>query len=535
MSQIIDCFFIGHNETPFYKHQMLISSMGSQSGTYRELTLEYVKYKGEPYTINEIFNSVNEDNQDSNYDTSNFEVSNIFSNTIAYLATYLSRRGFTFDFISSFNNEQGYLISKLKENKIRTVVISTTLYLNIYPIAEIIELIRRYNKSVRIVVGGPLISAVLRSGEEHVHQIFLKAIGADIFVNSDQGEGTLVKVIEALRENQSLDTVPNIYYKNADTYFKTSSTREKNILDQNMVEWNLFEEQLKKVALVRTAVSCPFSCSYCAHPIYAGEYYTAGLEAIEQELDSLHRSKIQRFMFIDDTFNIPPIRFKEILKLMIRKEYNFKWSSFFRCQFADEEMVRLMYESGCECVYLGIESGSDMILKNMNKATTVDKYRRGIELLKKYDFIIFTSFIVGFPGETYETIQETVNFIKETQPDYYCLSLWYFAEMTPIWNEREKYGIEGSGMEWTHSTMSKDTACDLIEEIFLEIKESTNCPKFGFDMPGAINMLSRGIDKDKLKRFIQAYNNGVRRRLENPMENSIDDFHLEEFKNILNS
>ena len=101
----------------------------------------------------------------------------------------------------------------------------------------------------------------------------------------------------------------------------------------------------------------------------------ASLETIEKELDSLKRlGYIKNLVFIDDTFNVPLPRFKDICRLMIEKDYQFNWFSYFRCSNSDEEAIELLAKSGCKGVFLGIESGSPTILKNMNKAATTEKY-----------------------------------------------------------------------------------------------------------------------------------------------------------------
>jgi p-methyltransferase len=167
--------------------------------------------------------------------------------------------------------------------------------------------------------------------------------------------------------------------------------------------------------------------------------------------------------------------------MMIRKQYNFNWFSYFRCSNSDEEAIQLMAESGCKGVFLGIESGSPTILKNMNKAATIEKYTQGIEWLRQYGIMTFGSFIVGFPGETAATVQETIDFIKETKPDYYRAQMWYCEPGTPIQNERETYDINGEGFVWNHATMDSLEAMDHIDKMFLSITESLWLPQWSFD------------------------------------------------------
>jgi len=188
--------------------------------------------------------------------------------------------------------------------------------------------------------------------------------------------------------------------------------------------------------------------------------------------------------------------------LMIRKQYNFNWFSYFRCSNSDEEAIDLMAESGCKGVFLGIESGSPAILVNMNKSATVEKYAKGIESLRRRGIMTFGSFIVGFPGETEETVKETVDFIRENEPDYYRAQMWYCEPGTPIQHHREKFDIQGEGFVWNHATMDSLMAMDQIDRMFLSVKESIWLPQWSFDFWVVPYLLGRGISLDRFKLFM---------------------------------
>jgi p-methyltransferase len=229
----------------------------------------------------------------------------------------------------------------------------------------------------------------------------------------------------------------------------------------------------------------------------------ASIETIEKELDSLARlGYIKNLVFIDDTFNVPLPRFKEICRLMIEKNYQFNWFSYFRCSNSDEEAIELLAKSGCKGVFLGIESGSPTILKNMNKAATPENYVRGMELLHQYGVLTFASFITGFPGETEETFRQSVDFIKSTRPDYYRTQLWYCEPGTPVDRQREKYQIEGEGFVWSHATMDSMEAMDHIDRAFLEIKESTWLPQWSFDFWTIPYLLGKGYSLEQFKNLM---------------------------------
>ncbi len=191
---------------------------------------------------------------------------------------------------------------------------------------------------------------------------------------------------------------------------------------------------------------------------------------------------------------------------MIAENYGFNWFSYFRCSNSDEEAIELMADSGCKGVFLGIESGSPAILKNMHKAATIEQYARGIEQLRQHGILTFGSFIFGFPGETEATINETIDFIRENRPDYYRTQLWYCEPGTPIYERRAEFDIRGTGFKWQHATMESLEAMDHIENAFLTIDASLWLPQWSFDFWIIPYLLGRGISIAQFRELMTCAN-----------------------------
>ena len=517
MTKTIDCFLIGHNEMDFVEYEKSIRKMGSRSGAYRDLEKSFIRYNDESYTVSEVFNLFCSYDNILKGTLKPFNMLESFSATIAYLGTWLDRRGFTFDYVNSFRDSRRELADWLEKENILAVAIITTWYVSELPILEIVRFIREHNRSTRIIIGGPFISTRVRTRDPEELEYLFSSLGADFYINSSQGEETLTRLLHALKHHLPVNGINNIYYKTGNGYQATPLEKENNQLSRNMVNWNLFAERVGEYAAVRTAISCPFSCAFCGFPQHAGQYQTSPVDKIEEELNLLDKIKtVRRVHFIDDTFNIPVKRFKDLLRMMVRHNYGFKWHSYFRCQFADREMVELMKESGCEGVFLGIESGCDQILKNMNKAVTAAEYLEGIALLKEYRIPTFGCFIVGFPGETNETAEETKTFIETSGLDFYRTQLWYCEPITPIWKEKHLYEISGESFEWSHSTMNSGQASDLIDRMFLSIQNVTWVPQYNFDFDNLFHLLHRDMNMEQLKEFLQTFNNGIKEKLLNP-------------------
>ena len=510
-SNHLDCVVIGYNDLPFDRYESMLRRYGENSGAYRDLKFSFVDLEGKKLNyvglLNEAWSEGHGDRRQIN-GTQQFESGEIPNLAAVYLSWFLRRRGLEAKYINLFQSEKEQLRDYLAEDPY-CVAITTTFYVLNYPVKEMVEFIRSHNSKVKIVVGGPLIANHLRNHSGEELSMLLQDMGADYYVVDSQGEATLARIVQCLRSKGDIKTVPNLIHFPDGEIERTKLLPENNSLDENYIDWRSFsDENLGRTIQTRTARSCAFSCSFCNYPERAGKLTLANIDTFEKELDSIRElGNVENLVFIDDTFNVPLERFKEMCRLMIRKDYGFNWFSYFRCSNSDEEAIELMARSGCKGVFLGIESGSPTILKNMNKAATIEKYVKGMRLLHERGVLTFGSFIVGFPGETAETIAETVSFIRETKPTYYRAQMWYCEPGTPVDRQREKYSITGQGFVWGHATMNSSEAMDHIDRMFLSIDESTWLPQWSFDFWIIPYLLGKGISLDQFKKFMTAANN----------------------------
>jgi radical SAM PhpK family P-methyltransferase len=507
-AQRLDCVTIGYYEPEFGEYERIIRQLGEDSEAYRDLKFSFVDLGGRKLTYAGLLSEAYR-RADGRADAEDeFKSGDIPNLAAVYLTSYLRRRGFRARYINLFLYEKEKLQSYMAEDPL-CVAITTTFYSLNFPAIEIVRGIREHNQETCIVVGGPLVANHVRRYPPDELLIALDDIGADVYVIDSQGEHTLALIVQCLREGGDLSRVPNIIYRTAAGRLEqTPATPEDNSLDENYIDWGLFgDEPLGPTLQTRTARSCAFNCSFCAYPTRAGKLTLAHLDTLERELDSMRDiGGVKNVVFIDDTFNVPLPRFKDICRLMIRKNYNFNWFSYFRCSNSDGEAVELMARSGCKGVFLGIESGSPAILKNMNKHAATEQYRQGIGLLRQHGIMTFGSFITGFPGETAETVQETIDFIRETKVDFYRSQIWYCEPGTPIYDQKEKFGIDGEGFNWEHATMDSLEAMDHIDRMFLTIEESSWLPQWSFDFWIIPYVLGKGLPLDRFKSLVASSN-----------------------------
>lgn len=529
----MDCLLIGYNEMDF----SVVKEM-SENDFYLKKTidLQYIKHNGIEYTAPQLFShfcSANSNIKDSFIPV---ELGDSFSNTIAYLGSFLLNRGYSIDYVNTFKDYKEELAYKLSNQNVKCVAIPTTFYLSYHPIKEIVSFVRHYNKETKIVVGGPYIAKFVfinQKNTEFLQETFHK-IGADYYVYNFEGETALSQLVGAIKNRTPVEMIDNIYYNHEGNFLFTKNSTEDNNLEKDTIDWKLFKNTKTRVFNIRTSKSCPFCCSFCTYHQVAGKYTTISVEALEKELNTLKErgDNVVGLGFVDDTFNVPPDRFKEILRMMIKNKYNFKWASYFRCQYADRETVELMKQSGCEYVLLGIESGNQQILDNMNKKVRLEDYKRGIALLNEYNIANVASIILGFPGETIQTFQDTVDFIEECKPTFVRTNIWFCDPFSPIYHEREKFGIEGAGYNWVHSTMDSKTASELEYDFIMKVKNSIWNKHLGVDAYIVFSLIAQGFSVPWIKEFITTFNDCVKDKLINGNQKEITTDMYNNFKTI---
>jgi anaerobic magnesium-protoporphyrin IX monomethyl ester cyclase len=527
---MIDCLILGFNDPDFGGYVDMVKGMGVESGGFRDLNLAFVEYDNQPQRSLDLLTRFHYEGKKG--PVRPFHNADFLWPVVTYLGTYLKRKGLTVDYVNLPHLERDKLKEILLHNEILTVAITTTLYVSMHPILDLVSFIRQHNESAKIVVGGPYISNQPKLGDDQALQRLLKYIDADLYVISSEGEAALANLIWALKTKSPLDNIDNIVYREGKRFVVTAASIESNALEENLVDYSLFAPQeIDEFITTRTAKSCPFSCSFCGFPQRAGKYNYLSVELVEQELNAIRDiGSVTTITFIDDTFNVPKERFREILRMMIRNNYGFKWNSFYRSDHGDDATIDLMGKAGCEGVFLGIESGSDAMLKRMNKTARRKDYLRAIPRLRDAGVSTHANIIVGFPGETYETFQESIDLIESVKPDFYRAQLWYADPITPIWDKREEYGIQGSMFNWVHDTMDCETACDLVEKMFLCIDGSVWLPQNGFEQWSTFYLQRRGMSMDQLKTFVRSFNALVKEKLIYPDKKEADPGLVEALK-----
>ena len=469
----LDCVIVGYNDFDLQAIMAAREMMADSSGAFRQMLGSVFRHEGQWLHHVQFLNAVLQAATQRDYRLHTMELPNL---AVCYLKSFLARRGLEAEAVNFFNTGKGRLAALLDAGP-RAVAITTTLYVESDPIVEIVKFIRRHSPETVIIAGGPYILSLCSLPHLPTQEYLLQGLGADVYIHDAQGETTLSRLLHELRRGpaQDLSRIPNLIYRQdcaghgaraeksaaAPSFVRTPRVIEDNDIDGDATDWQRIPPSLcAPTAQLIMSRSCPFRCTFCRYPAIAGPWKVMSVDAVERQMRQLHAAGTRTLILFDDTPNVPLPRFKQILNMMLRNRFAFGWFSNLRCADADPEAYDLMKASGCQGVFLGLESGDQGILDNMNKRATVEQYREGIRQLKSRGILTYASFIVGFPGETQATARNTVRFIAETQPDYYQVHVYYHSRNVPIQLQAARFGLRGSDYSWRHATMDWQAACD---------------------------------------------------------------------------
>ena len=210
-----------------------------------------------------------------------------------------------------------------------------------------------------------------------------------------------------------------------------------------------------------TSRGCPAGCTYCIkHVSYQYATRLRSPKLIMEELWYLKKLGINNIHMYADLFTVNRDQVVELCKMMIDEKLNIHWTSNSRVDFVDEEMLQLMGKAGCRLISWGIESGNEQILKHARKGAYPDKAERALRWAKKAGIMNWGYFIIGLPGETEQTIRQTIDFAKKLPLD---IALFHVAAPypgTPFFFEVVQNKWFRPGTRWEQVDMDKGTVLD---------------------------------------------------------------------------
>jgi anaerobic magnesium-protoporphyrin IX monomethyl ester cyclase len=270
------------------------------------------------------------------------------------------------------------------------------------------------------------------------------------FVLSGEAEWTLLGLVRALAQAQhdvqqlrlaggAAETIPGLAFWRRDSgeVIRTSSRPLMRNLDElpfparDLVDIGRYHHTWKSAHgfFSLNAVAsrgCPFRCNWCAKPIYGNSFHARSAASVAEEMRQLKEDfGAEHVWFADDIFALKPQWSLELADEVERRRSALPFKMQSRVDLMTPEVVGALRRAGCAEVWMGVESGSQRILDAMEKGTYLAEIPAARENLRRHAVRACFFLQFGYPGETWEDIQETIRLVRQTRPDDIGVSVAY--------------------------------------------------------------------------------------------------------------
>ena len=268
----------------------------------------------------------------------------------------------------------------------------------------------RSRSGAQIVLGG--------SGYTIYPQSVLDYLKADMGIQGE-GEKAFVDLLAQMDKNIDTPDVPGLYLRGAGLIKKPALSKNLDdcaIPPPDDHPWIPSSALEGKGAWIpfQTRRGCPMNCSFCPNPVIEGRILRKQkIDHVIETLTQYANTGYTRFIFVDSTFNLPESYVENFCDRIISQRLKIKWFCTIYPIKTDEKRIEKMARAGCIGASLGFESGSNKILKNMNKKFDADSVCRVSKMLKKFGISRMGYLLLGGPGETRETVNESLHFAEK--------------------------------------------------------------------------------------------------------------------------
>jgi len=347
--------------------------------------------------------------------------------------------------------------------------LSLTLGNTRYITNKIIEIAKAINPNIEVIVGGP--HATLAPDKTLSENKYID------YLIRHEGEYSILEFVEGKDVSQIRGLS---YKKNGFTFHNPSRPLIENLDTLPFPDYSLelfptnASENFKPIV---TSRGCSFNCSYCASPILWQRHVRfRSVDNVLAEIIYRHdRYGVHELYFSDDNFNLNKTYTQALCQLIIKSNIDITWLCEVKFDLLDEKTLTLMKDAGCKRIKLGVESGSNRILKLLNKNTTVNQVRKAVRMIKKVGMPFTVYVMIGTPTETKKEILTTLKLCKELDPDWVSLSVVLAEYGTELYNMVQEMGLLPQDdkilfHQSFKSPLNKNVTRDMVYK-FLELNE----------------------------------------------------------------
>ena len=323
-------------------------------------------------------------------------------------------------------------------------------------VAGSVEICRRIRAALpdcRIIVGGPHISSM---GPDTIARF-------GVFDVAVQGEGEkiLVNLLRAFDDGADLADVHGIIYRDERGVRVNPADKTENVLDDlPFPAWDLlpnfprayplaiYDYPVGPVATIAASRGCPFHCKFCDTSTFGARVRYYSPEKVVEMMEHLRdRYGVRHVLFVDDLFLASRLRTTKFCELVIERGIQMTWSCAARVDTVRPDLLALMKRAGCWQISFGLETGSEEMLKKMDKVARVERSEAAVKETSEAGIRVKGLFMLGYPGETEASIEETKEFVSRIPMTIMNLTKFTPYPGSPVY--RELYGTNIREDHWS--------------------------------------------------------------------------------------
>ncbi|MBF0196279.1 MAG: cobalamin-dependent protein [Planctomycetes bacterium] len=299
--------------------------------------------------------------------------------------------------------------------------------------------IKKLNPNIAIVIGGPhpTIYPKETAELENVDYAF-----------AGEGEERFIQFLDSFHQTEELRKIVGIAEKGRTHEYEPFG---KFLKDMDKIpfparkssQWKRYSSVLAKrnpITIMISSRGCPYKCVFCNR--MGRQYRFHSAEYVLKEFDEIVKLGIKEVFIHDDTFSIKRSRIVELCNGLLERNYDIIWEARTRVDCVDEDLLKLMKKAGCERLSFGVESGSEKVLKKIQKGTEdLDLVRNTFKYCRQVGITTLADFMVGNLDEEEQDIEDSIRFMKEINPDFVQFSICSPYPGTPLYEMGLKNGM----------------------------------------------------------------------------------------------
>jgi len=369
-------------------------------------------------------------------------------------------------------NKTPHKIEETLKEKMPDVIGFSIVHANRWGGIDIAKIAKQILPEVKIVFGGIGTTFLWKHLLKHFEEIDFAVLG--------EGEYSFLNLIQCIEkgDHEGAEKVKGISFRKDGQVIKTSNAEAVHDLDQLPMPSKYFEFQH-----LSSSRGCPSDCTFCGSPQFWGRRVRFhSPDYFVEQIEHLYRKGIKFFYFSDDTFTMRADRVIQICKKIIERNLKITWFAISRVNHVDEEMLYWMRKAGCIQISYGVESGSEKTRAALNKNIRTDDIKRAFAMTINYGILARAYFIYGSPGESEETIQETIELIHEIKPMsaiFYILDIFPGTALYEDFQRRTKVG-DDIWLEKIEDIMYFETDPRLSQDMILAFGQRLRADYFSY-------------------------------------------------------